>query len=411
MLLKDTVINPSGYFWEFGGQYLPEMLMPIIEEIREGFFRIKDDPIFQRELHELYKNFVWRPSPLVYCKHLSDSLWWGQIYIKNEWVNHTGAHKINHCIWQILLAKYLGKKRIIAETWAWQHGLATASVAAKFWLECVIYMGKKDYDRQRPNVYYMELAGATVIPVTEWAQNLRYAVNAAMKDLINHPNDTYYLLGTACGPNPYPAMNVFFQKVIGEEVRTQLEDTIGKSPDILVACVGWWSNAQWLFYEFLDDKDIKMIGVEAWWKWITSGEHAARFSEKQIGVVEGYKSYFLQDPQWQIRDTYSISAWLDYSGVSPQIAYLESIWRIDMCSATDQEALDAIQMLMRTEWILSALESAHAVAEAIKIARDTPPHTVIVCNLSWRGDKDLFITAPRLDTWFKKFLEDYLLTI
>ncbi len=411
MLLKNIIINPSGYFGEFWWQYLPEMLIPIIDEIREGFFRIKDTPEFQKELRDLYRDFIWRPSPLVFCENLTQTLWWWKIYIKNEWVNHTGAHKINHCVWQILLAKYLWKKRIIAETGAWQHGLATASVAAKFWLECVIYMGKKDYDRQRPNVYYMELAGATVIPVAEWAQTLRNAVNVAMKDLIHHPVDTYYLLGTACWPNPYPAMNVFFQKIIWEEVRNQLQESIWKSPDILIACVGGGSNAQWLFYEFLDDSNVQMIWVEAGWKWIKSGKHAARFSEKQIWVVEWYKSYFLQDEQWQIRDTYSISAWLDYSWVSPQIAYLEQIWRIQMTSSTDDEALDAIQFLMRTEWILPALESAHAIAETIKIAKTVSPNTIIVCNLSWRGDKDLFITAPKFDNKFKDFLEEYLLTL
>ncbi len=408
MNLKNTIIHPSGYFWEFGGRYIPEMLIPIMDELQEGFFKIKDTKEFQGELHNLYKNFVGRPSPLTYCAHLSEKIGWWKIYIKNEGTNHTWAHKINHCVGQILLAKHLWKKRIIAETWAWQHGLATASVAAKFWLECIIYMGKKDYERQRPNVYYMELAGAQVIAVEEGDQTLRSAVNAAIKDLINHSSDSYYLLGTACGPHPYPSMNVFFQKIIGEEVRIQLSESIWKNPDILIACVGGWSNAQGLFYEFLDDSSVRMIGVEAWGKWINTGKHAARFTQKQLWVVEGYKSYFLQDTDWQIAETYSLSAGLDYSWVSPQLAYLEKIGRVEIVSITDNEALEALSLLMKTEGILPALESAHAVAHTIKIAKTVSKDQIIVCNLSGRWDKDLFITAPKFDPKFRDFLESYL---
>jgi tryptophan synthase beta chain len=280
-------------------------------------------------------------------------------------------------------------------------------------------MWKKDYDRQRPNVIYMELAWAKVIPVYEWNQTLRDAVNTALKDLLNNSKDTYYLLWTACWPNPYPSMNVFFQKIIWEEVRKQLKEQIPPTPlikggqntilpDYMIACVGWWSNALGFFYDFLDDKSVKLIWVEAWWKWIESGQHASRFANKKIWFVEWYKSYFIQDNDWQVQDTYSISAWLDYSGVSPQIAYLENIKRVTMTYATDDESLNAIKILMQTEWILPALESAHAVAEVIKLAQKLKKEQIVVCNLSGRWDKDLFITAPKFDSGFIGFLREYI---
>lgn len=379
-----------------------------MDEIRDAFFKLKDDENFLKDLHSLYKDFVWRPSPLIYCKNLSEKLGWAQIYMKNEGCNLTWAHKINHCVWQVLLAKYLGKKRIIAETWAGQHWLATASVCAKFWLECVIYMWAKDYARQRPNVFYMEMAGAKVIPVYEWSQTLRDAVNAAMKDLINHSEDSYYLLWTATGPNPYPSMNVFFQKIIWEEVRKQILETAWKLPDYLVACVWGGSNSQWLFYDFLDEENVKMIWVEAGWTWIKKGCHAARFQDKKVWVVEGFKSLFLQNESGQVENTSSISAGLDYSWVSPQVAFLEETWRVKMTYATDDEALNAVKTLMKEEWLLWALESAHAAAEVLKLAPKLSKDEVIVCNLSGRGDKDLFITAPRLDDKFVPFLKGYL---
>ena len=403
MNLKEQIINKTWYFWNHWWRFVPETLVPIMDEIREAFFSLKDDPKFLDELHDLYKNYVGRPSPLTYAKNLSQKLWGAQIYLKNEWLNHTGAHKINHCVGQILLAKHLWKTRIIAETWAWQHWLATSAVCAKMWLECIIYMWKKDYDRQRPNVFYMELAGATVIPVHEGNMTLKDSMNAAIKDLVNNSENTYYLIGTACGPNPYPAMNVFFQKVIGEEVRKQLSVT----PDYLVACVGWWSNSQWLFYEFLDDLDVKMIWVEAWWSGVTKWNHAARFQEIQEWVVWWYKSYFLQDKDWQVQETSSVSAWLDYSWVSPQLSYLYDIWRVEMKYAKDDEALNAVRQLMQTEGILPALESAHAVVEAIKLAPKLAKDKVIVVWISWRWDKDLFITAPRMDDKFNDFLKTF----
>ena len=421
MNLKNKIINKSWYFWEYGGRFVPEPLVPIMDEIRDAFFKLKDDEKFLAELHNLYKNYVGRPSSLVFAKNLTEKLGWAKIFLKNEGVNHTGAHKINHCVGQALVAKYLWKKRIIAETWAGQHWLATSAICAKLWLECVIYMGKKDYDRQRPNVYMMELAGAKVIPVYEWNMTLRDAVNAALKDLLNNSNNSYYLLWTACGPNPYPAMNVFFQKIIWEEVREQLQNIAPFSikgsclkgwgiinPDYLVACVGWWSNAQWLFYEFLDDKNVKLIWVEAGWEWIVKWKHAARFQQKQVWVVEWFKSFFLQNKDWQVEDTSSISAGLDYSWVSPQLTYLEQIWRVEMKYALDSEVLEAVKMLMKTEWILPALESAHAVVEAIKLAPTLDKEKVIVIWISGRWDKDLFITAPKLDEKFIPFLKDYI---
>jgi len=408
MKLKEIIINKKGYFWEFWWRYVPELLIPIIDELRDAFFELKNNKKFTYELKSLYKNYIWRPSPLIYAWNLTDKLWWAKIYFKNEWLNHTWAHKINHCVWQALIAKYLWKTRVIAETWAWQHWLATASICAKLWLECVIYMWEIDYNRQRPNVYYMELAWAKVIAVKEGNKTLRDAVNAAIKDLVNNTHNSYYLLWTACWPNPYPSMNVFFQKIIWEEVKKQLKSYDELLPDYLIACVWWWSNSLGLFYDFLDDKSVKIIWVEAWWKWIDTWKHAARFSNKKVWVVEGYKSYFLQNDDGQVLDSYSISAGLDYSWVSPQLAYLETIWRIKMTNASDNEALDAIKILMQTEWILAAIESAHWVAETIKIASTLSKDKIIVCNLSWRGDKDLFITAPKFDDKFLEFLKNYI---
>ncbi len=415
--LKQQIINKSWYFWEYWGRFVPEPLVPIMDEIRDAFFTLKEDEKFLAELKDLYTNYVGRPSPLTYAKNLTEKLGWAKIFLKNEGTNHTGAHKINHCVGQALVAKYLWKKRIIAETGAGQHWLATSAICAKLGLECVIYMGKKDYDRQRPNVYYMELAWAKVIPVMEGNMTLRMAVNAALKDLLNNSSDSYYLLWTACWPNPYPAMNVFFQKIIGEEVRKQLNNISPfgreypkgeRGPDYLIACVWWWSNSQWLFYEFLDDKNVKLIWVEAWGEWIISGKHAARFQQKQVWVVEWFKSFFLQNSDWQVSETSSISAGLDYSWVSPQLAYLEEIGRVEMKYATDKEVLEAVKMLMKTEWILPALESAHAVVEAVKLALTLDKEKIIVIGISGRWDKDLFITAPKLDEKFVPFLKDYI---
>jgi len=405
---KNQIINDNWKFWEFWGRYVPELLVPLMDEIWEAFTKLREDEEFLKDLHSLYEDFVWRPSPLIYCENLTKKLWWARIFVKNEGCNLTWAHKINHCVWQVLLAKYLWKKRIIAETWAGQHWLATASVCAKFWFECVIYMWLKDYNRQRPNVFQMEMAWATVIPVKEWGQTLRDAVNSALKDLINNSETSYYLLWTACWPHPYPSMNVFFQKIIWEEVRKQVLKITWKLPDYLVACVWGGSNSQGLFYDFLDDKNVKMIWVEAGWKSMKIWEHAARFQDKKVWVIEWFKSYFLQDKNWQIQNTSSISAGLDYSWVSPQLAHLENIWRVKMTYATDKEAIEALKILMKTEWLLWALESSHAVAEVLKLAPKLWKDKIIVCNLSGRWDKDLFITAPKLDEKFVPFLRDFI---
>jgi tryptophan synthase beta chain len=371
-----------------------------MEEIQKAFFKLKDDPVFISELQELYWSYIGRPTPLIHAKNLSKYLWWANIYIKNEGLAHTWAHKINHVVWQLLIAKYLWKKHIIAETGAGQHWLATASACAKMWLKCTIYMWKKDYERQRPNVYYMKLAWAKVVPVTQWQQSLRDAVNAGMQALISNSRSSYYLLWTACGPHPYPSMNVFFQKIIWEEVKKQIPIT----PDYLIACLGWGSNSLWLFYDFLDMPEVQMIWVEAGGKWIHSWQHAARFLKKQTWILQWYKSYFLQDKNWQIENTHSISAGLDYAWVSPQISYLENIWRIQVNQVNDSEVLNALQILMKYEGILWALESCHAIAHTIKLAPKLSSSKNIVVWLSWRGDKDLFITAPKLDKQFKSYL-------
>lgn len=407
MSYKATLINSDGHFGTFGGRYVPELLVPIMDDLRDAFFQAAEDETFISELRNLQQNYTGRPTPLYHCQNLSRELGGAQIYLKNEGLLHTGAHKINHCIGQALIAKRMGKQRVIAETGAGQHGLATATVCAKFGLDCTIYMGAKDYARQRPNVFWMEQLGAIVIPVEEGDQTLRDAINAALRDLISHPEETHYLLGTVCGPNPYPAMNTFFQKVIGEEVRSQILNQTQKLPDYLVACVGGGSNALGLFYDFLDDQDVKMIGVEAGGKGVEGDEHAARFEGGSVGVAEGFKSFFLQNGDGQLSSTHSISAGLDYAGVGPQIAYLKQSERVTFSYALDHDVISAYQLLAKTEGVFAALESSHAVAEVIKLAPTLDSDQVIVFNCSGRGDKDLFIVTRELeDQGFQEFLSD-----
>ncbi len=397
--IKKIMLNRSGHFGQFGGRYIPELLIPIMEELEAVFYDAIKDKRFKTELIDLYHNYSGRPTPLYFCNNLTKKLGGAQIFLKNEGLNHTGAHKINHCLGQALLAKKLGKKRLIAETGAGQHGLATATVAAKFGMSCTIYMGAKDYQRQLPNVFFMQRLGATVVPVEHGGQILRDAINAALKDLIANPTDTHYLLGTVCGPHPYPVMNTYFQSIVGREVRKQLFGQMGKLPDYLVACVGGGSNAMGLFYDFLDDKKVAMIGVEAGGKRISEDDkkcdHAARFQTGKVGVVEGFKSYFLQNNDGQIKETSSISAGLDYSGVGPQISYLHDIGRIRMTYALDDQALAAYEMLARQEGIIAALESCHALAEVIRMAPKLGKKKIIVFNCSGRGDKDLFIVSKQ----------------
>lgn len=399
--LKKYILNKSGHFGQYGGRYIPELLIPIMEDLEIAFFDAIKDPEFKRELSQLYENYSGRPTPLYFCENLTKKLGGAKIFLKNEGLNHTGAHKINHCLGQVLIAKRLGKKRIIAETGAGQHGLATATVSAKLGLKCIIYMGAKDYKRQLPNVFWMNRLKAKVVKVETGGQILRDAINAALKDLIANPKDTYYLLGTVCGPHPYPVMNAYFQSVIGREVRKQIISQTGKIPDYLVACVGGGSNAIGLFHDFLDDKSVRMIGVEAGGTRIKEGDkecdHAARFQTGKVGVVEGFKSYFLQNKHGQIKNTHSISAGLDYSGVGPQLAYLKDIGRIEPSYSLDKDVLEAYTLLAENEGIFAALESCHALAEVIRLAPKLDKNKVIVFNCSGRGDKDLFIVSKKFN--------------
>lgn len=407
--MSNYKVTKDGYYGEYGGRYAPEVLMPALLELEECFKDAKNDPVFKRELSDLQKNFIGRPTPLHHCKNLSAHLGGAQIYIKNEGAAHTGAHKINHCVGQVLLAKRMGKKRIIAETGAGQHGLATSSVSAKFGFKASIYMGAKDVARQRPNVFWMEQLGAEVRPVTFGGQRLKDAVNAALKDWITNVRDTHYLLGSCLGPHPFPEINRYFQKVVGKEIRKQLNQACGKLPDYLIACVGGGSNAIGAFDAFLKEKKVKLIGVEAGGKGLKSGKHAIRFSGGSVGVVESYKSYWLQDAYGQVKDTHSISAGLDYAGVGPLHAHLHDLGRVTYTSATDAEALKAFQLLAKTEGVFPAIESSHAVSEAIKLAPTLSKRKNIVVNLSGRGEKDIFILARELgDQEFYKFLDNYV---
>ena len=409
----------NGHFGKFGGRYVPEMLIPALEELEQAYVAAKKDKHFNKEFEGLLKNFAGRPTPLVFARNLTEKLGGAKIYLKNEGANLTGAHKITHCIGQALLAKRMGKKRLIAETGAGQHGLATATVAAKFGFACTIYMGAVDIERQRPNVFWMERLGAKVVPVEFGNKTLKDAVNAALKDWIENVADTYYLLGSVVGPHPYPTMTRDFQSIVGREVKRQISKAEGKLPDYIIACVGGGSNAMGIFSAFINEPSIKLIGVEAGGQGNKIGDHAMRFAPHRtgagfsggsVGVVEGYKSYFLQDSDGQIQKTHSISAGLDYAGIGPELAYLKENGRVKFASATDKEVLDAFEMLARTEGIISALESAHAVAEAIKLAPTLDKNKIIVINLSGRGDKDLFILAKEIkDEKFREFIKSFVI--
>ena len=396
----------KGHFGEFGGRYVPEMLIPALEELEAEYNSAKKDRSFRKEFEYYLKNFAGRPTPLIFAENLTKRLGGAKIYIKNEGLNHTGAHKITHCIGHALIAKRMGKKRLIAETGAGQHGLATATVAAKLGFSCRVYMGEVDVDRQRPNVFWMERLGAEVVSVRYGSKTLKDAVNAAIKDWIENVDDSYYVLGSVVGPHPYPTMTRDFQSVVGKEARRQLLEMEGAPPDCVVACVGGGSNAIGMFSGFLADKKTRLVGVEAGGTGSAVGRHAVRFRNGSVGVVEGYKSYFLQDKDGQIEKTHSIAAGLDYAGIGPELSYLRSIGRVGFTSARDADAINAFQMLSRYEGIFPALESAHAVAEAIRLAPRLKKDKTIVVNLSGRGDKDLFIVAEALkDKSFKRFLK------
>jgi len=400
-------MNKTTHFGPYGGRYVPEMLIPALEELKAAYKKYRVNKEFKKELAELYNTFSGRPTPLTYAANLAKQLGGAKIYLKNEGMNHTGAHKINHCLGQILLAKRMGKKRVIAETGAGQHGLATATVAAKFGMQCSIYMGEVDIARQRPNVFYMEQLGAEVIPVSFGSKTLKDSVNAAIKDWIAHSNDTHYVIGSVLGPDPYPEMNRDFQSIIGREVLHEFKKDKNELPDTLIACVGGGSNAMGLFYPFIKHESVKMVGVEAGGTGTSLGQHASRFNGGAVGVVEGFKSYFLQTSDGQIAPTHSISAGLDYPGIGPELAQLHDTKRIEFTSATDEEAIEAYQLLAKTEGVFPALESAHAVAEVIKRAPKMNLDESIVVGISGRGDKDLFIVARTLnDQTFKKFLTE-----
>lgn len=386
-------------FGPYGGQYVPETLMPALEELEAAFLSARADIDFQREFEQLLTDFVGRPTPLTYARRLSEYLGGAQIYLKREDLAHTGAHKINNALGQALLARRMGKRRIVAETGAGQHGVASATAAALLGLECVVYMGAVDIARQQPNVFRMKLLGAEVRSVSSGTQTLKDAINEAIRDWVTNVRDTHYLLGSALGPHPYPTIVREFQSVIGREARAQMLRQAGRLPDTVIACVGGGSNAIGIFSAFLEDPQVELIGVEAAGNGIPSGQHAARFGDPargRVGVIHGTRTYVLQTPDGQIAGTHSISAGLDYAAVGPEHAYLRDQERAFYTSVTDEQALEAFQILCRTEGIIPALESAHAIAEVIRRAPALPKDHLLLVNLSGRGDKDLNIVMNSL---------------
>jgi tryptophan synthase beta chain len=389
--------DAEGRFGDYGGRYVPETLMPLVLELNEAYAAAKADPSFQGELDGYLKHYVGRPSPMYFAERLTAHYGGAKIYFKRDELNHTGAHKINNCMGQILLAQRMGRTRIIAETGAGQHGVATATVCARFGLPCVIYMGAVDVERQKPNVFRMKLLGAEVRPVTAGAGTLKDAMNEALRDWVTNVEDTYYLIGTAAGPHPYPAMVRDFQSVIGAEARAQMLEIEGRLPDAVVACIGGGSNAIGLFHPFLADEGVRLIGVEAAGHGLDTDQHAASMAGGRPGVLHGNKTYLLQDADGQIIEGHSISAGLDYPGVGPEHAWLKDVGRAQYLSATDDEALEAFQLCARLEGILPALEPSHALARIGEIAKDVGPGGVIVMNLCGRGDKDIFTIADALE--------------
>ncbi|WP_150292429.1 tryptophan synthase subunit beta [Sphingobium estronivorans] len=394
--------DASGHFGSFGGRYVAETLMPLILELEKVYKEARQDPAFDAEFSELLRSYVGRPNPLYYAERLTEALRadapegkGAKIYLKREELNHTGAHKINNCIGQALLARRMGKKKVIAETGAGQHGVATATVAALFGMECKIFMGAKDVERQKPNVFRMKLLGAEVIPVISGSQTLKDAMNDALRHWVSNVHDTFYIIGTAAGPHPYPELVRDFQSIIGKETREQIMALEGRLPDMLIAPVGGGSNAIGLFHPFLDDAEVRMIGVEAAGEGL-HGKHAASLAGGKSGILHGNRTYLLQDEDGQITEAHSISAGLDYPGIGPEHSWLHEIGRVEYMPITDEEALASFQKLSALEGIIPALESAHAVASAEKIAPTLDADQILVVNLSGRGDKDIFTVASAL---------------
>ena len=391
-----TQPDERGHFGDYGGRYVAETLMPLVLDLEREYRAAQADPAFDAQFQDLLEHYVGRPSPLYFAERLTEALGGAQVWFKRDELNHTGAHKINNCIGQILLAIRMGKTRIIAETGAGQHGVATATVCARFGLPCTVFMGAEDVRRQSPNVFRMKLLGAEVRPVTSGRGTLKDAMNEALRDWVANVDDTFYIIGTAAGPHPYPELVRDFQSVIGKEARQQMQDRIGRLPDLLVAAIGGGSNALGLFHPFLDDADVKMLGVEAAGHGLDGDEHAASLLGGFPGVLHGNKTYLLQDKDGQITEGHSISAGLDYPGIGPEHAWLKDSGRVEYTAVTDEEALEAFQLLCRTEGIIPALEPSHAIAAVAKRAKEMPKDAVILANLCGRGDKDIFTVAERL---------------
>ncbi|MBM9536448.1 tryptophan synthase subunit beta [Desulfobulbus alkaliphilus] len=398
----------KGYYGQWGGAFIPEVLQATFESLNKAYAAARNDPSFWQEYVALMGNYSCRPTPLTYAENLSRHLGGAKIYIKREDLNHTGAHKANNVMGQGLLVRRMGKKRVIAETGAGQHGVATATMAARFGFQCTIYMGEEDVARQRPNVFWMEKLGATVVPVTDGSRTLKDAMNEAFRDWVTSMDETHYVIGTVCGPHPFPEMVAWFQSIIGQEAREQIVQQHGRLPDRVYACVGGGSNAMGIFQGFLDAPDVDLIGVEAGGMGIDTGQHAARMVPgcgASAGVAQGYKTMFLQDPEGQMLDTHSIAAGLDYVGVSPILAHFGEQGRVRFESATDAEVIAALSLAMRTEGLIPAMESAHAFVQAIKEAPAMSPDQALIINMSGRGDKDIFTIAHAFDdpSW-KEFI-------
>ncbi|MFN7180981.1 tryptophan synthase subunit beta [Hyphomonas sp.] len=388
--------DANGRFGEFGGRYVAETLMPLILELEAEYRKAKQDPAFAAEMDDLWTHYVGRPSPLYFAERLTEHFGGAKIYFKRDELNHTGAHKINNCLGQVLLARRMGKKRIIAETGAGQHGVATATVCARFGLECVVFMGETDVERQKPNVFRMRLLGAKIIPVSSGTGTLKDAMNEALRDWVTNVDDTFYCIGTAAGPHPYPEIVRDFQSVIGREAREQILDREGRLPDAVVACIGGGSNAIGLFHPFIEDESVRLIGVEAAGHGIETGQHAAALNGGKPGILHGNRTYLLQTDDGQIIDAHSISAGLDYPGIGPEHAFLRDAGRAEYLSCTDDEALAAFQLCTRLEGIIPALEPSHALARIGEIAQEIGKDGLVILNMCGRGDKDVFSVAKAL---------------